>query len=180
MKIYNIEKLSTYKLGYLFLDTSSLIAIISYFKDFSHSLSTLKENGRILVTIPSVAFEFSRTDNIESYNTRAKFIKEFISIYPIERHLNKFTPLIPVLHKTHGGLSYPDFLLYCCLYNFPSSVLLIENHKDFTPTLLDRELTLTIDREEEKQIRNISVYSFSHIKYNKAAANILKTSSNLS
>lgn len=160
MKIYNLGGLSNYNVGYLFLDTSSLIAIISYFKEFSDCLTTLKRNGRALVTIPSVAFEFSRTNNIANYNTRARFLKEFVSIYPIEKHLQNFTPLIPVLHKTNGRLSYPDFLLYCCLYQFPPSVLLTENHKDFTPTLLDRELTLTIDREDEK--------------YNKVADEILK------
>ncbi|MGH7202951.1 MAG: hypothetical protein ACREHC_00730 [Candidatus Levyibacteriota bacterium] len=174
MNIYNLEKLSAYNVGYLFLDTSSLIAIVSYLSNFSHVLYKLKENGRALVTIPSVAFEFSRTNNIDSYNTRAKFIKEFISIYPIEKHLDSFTPLIPILHRTNGKLSYTDFLLYCCLYQFHSSILLTENHKDFTPTLLDRELTLTIDRDDETQIRNISVYSFSYSKYNKAAEKILR------
>jgi hypothetical protein len=175
MKIYNIEDLSRYKAGYLFLDTSSLIAIISYFKEFSGILNTLKENGIALVTIPSVRFEFSRTNNIENYNIRAGFIKDYVSIYPIEKHLQSFTPLIPVLHKIHGRLSYPDFLLYCCLYKFsPNAILLTENHKDFTPTLLDRELTLTLDREDESQIRNISLYSFSQEKYNKAAESILR------
>ena len=174
MNIYNIEELSKYKVGYLFLDTSSLIAIINYIGEFSHILYKLKENGRALVTIPSISFEFSRTTNIESYNSRIEFIKEFVSIYPIEKYLHKFTPLVPVLHKTNGKLSYSDFLLYCCLYEFQGSILLTENHKDFTPTLLDRELTLTIDREDEDQLRNISVYSFSYPKYNKAAEKILK------
>lgn len=174
MNIYNLKELLKYKVGYLFLDTSSLIAIVNYIDEFSHILYKLKENGRVLVTIPSVSFEFSRTNSIEGYNARIQFIEEFVSIYPIEKYLHVFTPLVPVLHKTHGKLSYSDFLLYCCLYKFQGSILLTENHKDFTPTLLNREVTLTIDREDESQIRNIAVYSFSQYKYDKVAEKILE------
>lgn len=173
MRIHNIENLSDYGIGYLFLDTSALIAITSYFSEFSSVLHTLKDNGRALLTIPSIAFEFSRTENIENYNLRATFLKEYINIYPIEEHLSAFTPLIPVLQKTHGGLSYSDFLLYACLYQFHNSILLTENHKDFTPTLLDRKTVLTVDREDDKQIRNLALYSFSMSKYNNVATKIL-------
>jgi hypothetical protein len=42
--IYNIDSLSWYGVGYLFLDTS-LIVITNYFDEFSDVLSKLKENG---------------------------------------------------------------------------------------------------------------------------------------
>lgn len=175
MKIhYDKESLSKLGVGYTFLDTSSLIAIVSYEKEFSDIIFELKESGRALVTIPSVAFEFARTEDISIYNTRAKFIKDNVSIYPIEKHLSNFNSLIPILQRVNGKMSYTDFLLYCCLYQFNNSLLLIENHKDFTPVILNRDAIFTVDREE-KDIRNIALYSFSHDKYEKAAAAILKS-----
>jgi len=134
----------------------------------------MKQQGRALVTIPSVAFEFSRTDSIAGYDTRANFIKNFLDIYPIEKHLQNFIPLIPVLQRLHGKMSYSDFLLYCCLYQFQGSMLLTENHKDFIPTILNRYGIFTIDRGE-RDIRNIAMYIFDHKKFERAAEDILKT-----
>lgn len=174
MKIhYPQEILPSLGAGYIFFDTSSLIAIISYEREFNTIIGELKNQGRALVTIPSVAFEFSRTDSIKGYNTRANFIKNFLDIYPIEKHLDNFIPLIPILQRLHGKISYSDFLLYCCLYHFRGSMLLTENHKDFTPTILDRKTIFTIDREE-RDIRNIALYLFNHKKFEKAAEAILK------
>jgi hypothetical protein len=117
--------------------------------------------------------QFTRTDSIAGYNVRANFIRNFLDIYPIEKHLQNFTPLIPILQRLHGKMSYSDFLLYCCLYHFKEASLLTENHKDFTPTILDRQLVFTIDREEI-DIRNIALYGFNREKFEKAAADILK------
>jgi hypothetical protein len=57
MKIYYPhETLSNLGVGYVFFDTSSLVAIISYEKEFSGIIENMKQQGRALVTIPSVAF----------------------------------------------------------------------------------------------------------------------------
>lgn len=169
---YHKEIISNLGVGYLFIDTCTLILVTSYLEQFGEIISQLEQQGKVLVTIPSVAFEFTRTNNVESYNTRARFLNNHVSIYPIEKHLGGFNALTPVVQKINPGASYSDFLLYCCLYKFNQSHLLTENHKDFTTALLNRETILTVDTE--KQIRNTALYSFSMPKYEKIAAQILE------
>lgn len=174
MKIYyNKTLISNFGLGYLFLDTSSLIAIINYEKLFSDFLAEIEQTKRTLVTIPSIIFEFTRTDSIDTFNTRVKFINKYVQIYPIEKHLEQFRPLIPILQKVNGKMSYSDFLLYCCLHHFNGSLLLTENHKDFLISILNREMLITLDIDDPT-IRNTAIYSFNYEKYEKAAEGILR------
>jgi hypothetical protein len=173
MKIYNNLQLVEQPLGsFVFFDTNSLIAAINHLVDFQPILDDFVAKKFSFVTIPAVAFEFSRTDSIKGYNERVGFLKKYVSVYPIEKFMDKIQDIIPVMQKIHGTLSYPDFLLYCCLYRFPHSYLLTENHKDFLTSILDRTGILTIE-EYSKEIRNIALYSFNYEKYNKAAAHIL-------
>ncbi len=170
---YRKEVIDTLGVGYLFIDNCSLILISSYQKEFSNILSSLKDQGKVLVTIPSIAFEFSRTDNIQVYNTRRKFLEDYVSIYPIEKHLKGLSNALTItVQKIAGNASYSDFLLYYCLYHFREAHLLTENHKDFKTAILDRETVITIDTD--KDIRNTALYSFSSTKYERFAAKILK------
>jgi len=174
MKLYYqkeiIDKLGV---GYLFIDTCTLILVTNYLEEFSPVLRSLKNQGKELVTIPSVEFEFSRTDNIQVYNTRAQFLKDYVSIYPIEKHLEGLSNALTLtVQKLAPNASYSDFLLYYCLSKFRSAHLLTENHKDFKTAILDRESIFTIDTD--KDIRNTALYRFSFTKYEKIAAQILK------
>ena len=173
MKIYYDKALlSKLGVGYLFIDTTSLIAIITHEELFSEFLEVMEQAGRALVTIPSVAFEFTRTDSIKSYNTRVQFIKNRVSVYPIEKHIEAYRQLIPVLQRICKSMSYSDFLLYCCLNHFHNSRLITENHKDFLTSILNREALITID-DGGPTIRSTGIYSFNYINYEKASADIL-------
>src|SRR5258708_1221461 len=176
MKLYyQKETIFNLGVGYLFIDTCTLILITNYQKEFANILDELKAQGKQLVTIPSVAFEFTRTDSISAYNTRTKFLENYVSIYPIEKYLDGLNnALTLIVQKLNPNASYSDFLLYYCLYKFDSKQthLLTENHKDFKTAILDRESIFTIDTD--KDIRNTALYSFSTIKYEKVAAQILK------
>lgn len=174
MKIYNCLNLSNNPRGsFLFLDNNCLIAIISHEEAFGDILEEFSQKGYAFTTIPSVAFEFSRSDTIETHNKRVTFLKKYTSIYPIERHIDEFPDMMLVLQKACGKLSYTDFLLQCCLYKFSDSYLLTENHKDFLTTILDRTGIISPDGGD-LAIRNIGLYKFSQEKYQKAAANILQ------
>lgn len=174
MKIYHnhtlIAELSN---KFLFFDNNSLVHIIAYEKLFSPLVTNLREKGCEFVTIPSVKFEFSRTNTIEGFNKRTKFLQTFAATYPIEKHMGEFSDLILVLQKINGTMSYTDFLLYCCLYKFPTSFLLTENHNDFITTILDRIDLITIDNDT-KSVKSLGLYKFSKEKYEKAAEKILK------
>lgn len=174
MKIYyDCEILSNLENSLLFLDTSSLIAVTTYENLFSNFLTEIGKVNCEMVTIPSVLFEFSRTESIDIYNKRMKFIENYVNVYPIERHYDQYEELIPILHRIRGRISYTDFLLYCCLYQFSKSFLLTENHTDFSTTILNRLLIITLDKDDQ-EIRNSAVYALSKEKFEKAAANILR------
>lgn len=64
MKIYNLLEIVSYaKEGYLFLDTTALVAMVNYEEYFSDLLSKLRDVDCPILTIPSVVFEFTRTDS---------------------------------------------------------------------------------------------------------------------
>ena len=173
MKTYIPQFLSDLKNKFIFLDTNTFIALLSFENQFSDLIIRLKTQSCTFFTIPSVKFEFSRTETIEGYNKRVEFLKTLCTIYPIERHLDDFNELILVLQKINGKMSYTDFLLYCSLYKFREAYLLTENHKDFLTSILERETVITLD-DNKKEIRNIGVYKFNSQKYEKAASAILE------
>ncbi len=175
MKIYNLDSVLIDLEGkHLFLDNTALILLVSYIEEFSDFLIELKEVECVLLTIPSVAFEFQRSDNIEILNKRTEFLNSYIEIYSIERHLRELEDLIPVIHKIKNAISYTDFLLYCCLYKFKDSILLTENHKDFTTNILDRLNIFTVDNDGQN-LRNSGLYRFNQNKYEKVVSSILSS-----
>jgi hypothetical protein len=174
MKIYNgLEELTPQLEGaFLFFDTSSLIAILEIpellkiFEDLKNSHSVA------FVTIKSVVFEFTRANNLASYNARTNFLNGFLTVYPIEQYLSSLQETVITLHKTVGAhLSYPDFLLYCSLIKVYQSYLVTENHKDFTPVILNRLAVITVD-DEKSYIRNTGIYQIASDKYLKVAKKI--------
>ena len=160
--------------SFLFLDTSAIILIVSYQSLFEDTLLAFKKIGVAFTIIPSIKFELLRTDSLENQLKRSDFMDRYCQIYPIERHLQDFNNLISVIHKISRNSSYPDFLLYCCLYKFLNkSYLLTANHKDFKTSILDRVSLITIDNETE-EMKSLGIYSFSSNKYEKAAKKIIK------
>lgn len=157
----------------LFVDTNTFIGAISHPNIFDNLFKDLKESGCTFLTIPSVVFEFTRgTDSIQDFNKRTKFITNFSSIYPVEKHLEDLEDLTVVLQRIQGQMSYTDFLLIACLYKFPKAFLISANHKDCPLDILDRKFIITIDTD--KDIRNYGIYQFSPEKFDRAANNILK------
>lgn len=177
MKIwYDSELLSNLENKNLFLDTTSLVASISFEKEFSELFGKLNQGGCEFLTIPSVLFEFTRgSSSLSQFNNRSEFIYKTlgITVYPIEKHLDNFEDLIVVLQRISGRISYSDFLLCACLYKFREAYLITENHRDFPTSILDRKHIITIDAGGD-QIRNTAIYQFSITKFNKAAKSILK------
>jgi hypothetical protein len=161
---------------YLFLDTTALIVAISFEKEFSKLFEEIKLVKCEFLTIPSVVFEFTRgSTSLKQFNERVEFIDKTlgVSVYPIEKHLDKLEDLIVILQRISGGISYTDFLLCACLYKFKKSYLLTENHKDFPTEVLDRKSIITIDTGG-RQVRNTAIYQFSKRKFDKVAESILK------
>ena len=145
---------------------------MNYREQFSEVLYKLRKENCAFLTIPSVAFEFQRTDSIEGLNKRTDFLNTYTKIYQIERHIHEFDEVITVLQKIKGKISYSDFLLYCCLYKFAGSMLLTENHKDFTTNILDRVTIFTIDNEGPN-LRTTGLYCLNKTKYEKVVTSIL-------
>jgi hypothetical protein len=150
---------------FLFIDNNALITFIENTTLFFEVVSKLKPLGIELTCIPSVLFEFSRTDSLVNQQKRLKFYNEYIRTYPIEKHLNDFKRIMPVVQISSKNASYPDFLLYCALYKFIGKSYLITSDKDFNLTLLDRKTIITIDND--KQIHNLFIYEMSLLKLNK-------------
>jgi len=174
-EILHIQNLTSVIKGqYLFFDTSSLIAIINHPDLFEKLIADLLHSGCTFSTIPSVVFEFTRSDSLDTYDKRIRFIKTMgISVYPIERHLNQFDAAKLVFQKINPRMSYTDFLLYLSLYKFSTAYLITENHKDFLTSILDRKFIISIDTDID-MIRNLGFYQLSDEKYQKAAQSILR------
>lgn len=174
MKIFSdCDLTSALSNSYLFLDTTAFITAIAYEETFGKLLANLKSNGCALLTIPSVLFEFSRgSDSVEIFNKRAKYLEGLAEVIPIEKFLDQLTDLMVVFQKIGGQMSYTDFLLGACLYQFPGSYLLTENHKDFPAPIFNREHVITVCTD--KDIRNHALFTLSKEQFSKAAENILK------
>ena len=171
--IFDPQLLEDLSDSYLFVDTNTLIALLHNLDFREFVLKTLKEKDVVFITIPSVVFEFTRgSDDLDIFKSKLEFIKNFVAVYPIERHLDKIEDFTIVLQKLKGSIGYTDFLLYACLYKFPQSYLITENHQHLPLQIFDRKFVITIDTGTE--IRNQAIYRFSIDKYNKAAENILK------
>lgn len=173
MKIFNSASDNYLKDSFLFFDTGTLITIVENQKDFSIFLDNLKKINCAFLTIPSVAFEFSRTDNISKFKERNVLLSNF-TIYPIEKQFKDIkTDLIYILQKLSSTSSYTDFLLHYCLMVFKNRGYVITgDHKDFSISILNRTSIITL--ESEKEIKNLAIYQISIEKYEKASKNILK------
>lgn len=172
MKIYyDSDLISELSNQYLFLDTNALINAFSHQQEFGELLKSLKDRKCALITIPSVVFEFTRSDNLEIYKKRAEYLSTLVDVYPIEKNLNEIEDGLFVLQKLGGRMSYTDFLLCACLYKFREAYLITENHKDLPLSILDRRFIITIDNG--KEIRNTAIYKLSKEKLDKAVLNIL-------
>ena len=159
----------------LFIDTNAFIGIFNYQRIFLNLVKKLKDNNCEFLTISSVFFEFTRgSSDINTFNKRSSFIKSNAGIISTEKLLGNIESLTIVLQKVKGDMSYTDFLLCACLYKFPNSFVITEDHQHFPTNILDREFIITIDTE--KQIRNYGIYKFSMDKFNKAAEKILMIS----
>jgi len=169
MKIYkNSVFVSDLKDGYIFFDTSALIATLNFETIYKEILVELKKNDCIFLSIPAISIEFSRTDSIEGYNKRINFLKSLsLGFYSIEKNISEnIFPLNIVLQRINQKIDYTDFLLYFCLFKFRTAFLFTENHSHFSTNLLDRTQILTIDQGND-QIRNMAFYKFSEEKYQK-------------
>jgi|SRR3989344_2409739 len=172
---YDLKQLSSSSNFFVFLDTNCLIGAFVYPNIFSKLFDDLKKLSCEFLTIPSVAFEFTRgTKTVEEFNSKLEFLENLASIYQIEKHLEDFKDLTITLQKIKGSASYTDFLLIAALYKFRKapSYLLNSNHSDCPIDILDREAIVTVDTD--KDIKNYGLYRFSEEKYSKAAENILK------
>ena len=158
--------------AYLFFDTNVFIGSFSYPDLFGELFQSLI-NCEFL-TIPSVAFEFTRgSQTVDDYNDRVEYLKNLAIVYPIERHIDDtFKVLINVIQKIKGTASYTDFLFFSCLYKFTKSYLITADHNDCPLEILDQEFVITIDTG--KDIKTYGIYKFSQDKFNKAAGKILK------
>lgn len=160
---------------WLFLDANSFVAALYYNDPFGNLLIDLKNQGCALVTIPSVLFEFTRgAKSVKDFIKRSNFIQNLATIYPIQNHLEQLMEFTVVCQRVNPQISFTDFLLIACLYKFPNSYVLTENHKDFSLDILERQFIITFDTG--KDVRNHAIYRLSKIKFNKAVAAILKSS----
>lgn len=164
---------SSLKNKWLFLDTNTFVAALYYNDPFRKLLIDLKNQDCALVTIPPVLFEFTRgAKSVIDFIKRSNFIQNLATIYPIQKHIEQLMEFTVVCQRVNPLISFTDFLLIACLYKFPNSYVLTENHKDFSLAILDRQSIITLDTE--KDIRNHAIYHLSKIKFDKAAASILK------
>lgn len=158
--------------NFLFLDTNTLVTAVNY-EEYGQILNKIKDAGCALLTIPSVAFEFTRgSDNIDIYNSRADFLNSIATVFNIEKDLENAKELIVALQKIASDASYTDFLLGICSGKYQCGVL-TENHKHFPLSVFDRKFLITIDTDKEN-VRTHAVYFLSVSKLHKAAENIVK------
>ena len=176
MKIYPSVPADFLRDGILFFDNSALVALINHEDVFGKLINEFRELRCSFAIIPSLFFEFTRTDSVANYNKRVHFLKNHIDmIYPVEKDNAQLKELTVVLQRVKPQLSYTDFLLHCCMYKFRDKGFVItENHRDFSLELLDRKYIITVEDDKNSQIRNTAIYSLNIDKFNKAAENILK------
>ena len=126
---------SHFEQEFLFIDTNILVLAHNNSTFFKQVLIPLKQNPNcVLLTIPSVVFEFTRgSDSIIQYNNKHKLVNQiFENIWPVEKFLSEINEFTLVLHKTSPKMQYTDFLLCVALHKFPGrAVVMTQNHHDF-------------------------------------------------
>lgn len=175
MKIYNLSDLISSTASWLFLDTAVFIYASKNEEEFADIFDKLKKKGCALITIPSVAFEFTRgSSSVSKFNERYGFLSEIATIWPIERQWDKLEKEIVILQKCLGKrkVSYTDFLLMLATITFRGSNLLTTNHHDITEVIFDRESMLTLDQGKDNPV-NIVLYGINQKRYSRRKSNLL-------
>jgi len=157
----------------LLLDTTTLINA-SKSGDLLKLLAEISNSGCMLVTIPSVVYEFTRgVESIEQYNNQMIFIEK-LGVTVISRAEEKITPDMRVFmilynslvaKRREKGPSYTDSLLCAMAYKYRKSgglMIITANHKDIPLALFDREEMITVEINNE--FRTESIYKLSNEK----------------
>jgi hypothetical protein len=157
----------------LLVDSTALIDAAKS-DEFLKLLQEISSGGCILVTIPSVVYEYTRTaDTITEYNKRLDFISELGIVVlnrleeTAEKHQVFAVAYNKSLNRKEKGPSYTDALLCTTVYAYKhkNMMLLTANHKDIPSSIFDRTEFITIDISGDLRVE--AIYKFSPTKFSK-------------
>lgn len=174
MKLLHQQNLSTeLSTRHVFIDSTALIHA-AYSEEFLELLTDIVEHGCLLLTIPSVVYEYSRSaDTPEKFKQRLEFIKALnISILNrVEEEVVKHSVFLIAYNRTFNrrnvGPSYTDSLLCAMAYRFKhmNPLILSSNHRDIPLSIFNRVGLITVD--VSGNLENEALYEFSEDKFTK-------------
>ena len=152
MKIFlSEEALSLVKNNHIFVDTCVFLDLASLRKgdrgEFENKLLQFTKRGSIFVTVEPVAVEFYLGSSQSDLKIKKSYINQLIeSTLPV-RVLNKSkmdSLILEYGRNARGNVSYADLCLGAAIKQFPNSLVLTRNHRDFPLKIFDSKAVFTV------------------------------------
>jgi len=157
MKIFlSEEALSLVKNNHIFVDTCVFLDLASLKKDdrdeFENKLLQFTKQGSIFVTVEPVVVEFYLGSSQADLKIKKSYINHLIeSTLPV-RVLNKIvldSLIVEYGRYARGNVSYTDLCLGAAVKQFPNSLVLTRNYKDFPLKIFDCRAVFTLHLNRE-------------------------------
>ena len=177
MKIFLPEEaLSIVKDSHIFVDTCVLLDFVSFKKEdrveFEDRLSQFTKRGSIFVTIEPVAVEFYLGSSQQDLKIKKSYLNQLIKVILPVRVINKENIeglIVEYGRYARGNISYVDLCLGASTRQFPNSVALTRNHKDFPLKIFDCKAVFVVHLN--KEARTYCFYSYRKAKKRKIKKN---------
>lgn len=140
---------------HIFIDTCILLDFASFKKDkaeFLEKLSLFTKKGGVFVTIIPVAVEFLLGSTVEDLEVKKKYLNRLIEvILPIRSIKEEIIQQLIVEYGRYarGNVSYVDLCLGAAVKQFPNSLVLTRNHKDFPLKIFDCKAVFVVHLNRE-------------------------------
>lgn len=172
MKIFLQEALSIIKNYYIFIDTCVFLDIAVLDKsvrdDFINGLFRFKEEMCAFVTVEPVAWEFFLGSTPKDLEIKKEYFNKLITTIIPTRSLKEETIenlIIEYGRDAMGTLSYTDLCLGTAIKQYPKSLLLTRNYKDFPARIFNCLAVFTISLY--KEVRTYGFYEYKGGKISK-------------
>lgn len=150
------ETLSVIKDIHIFIDTCLLIDIVNLKRkdreELVDKLTLFTQNGCFFVAIEPVAIEFFLGSTEQDLKVKKDYLNQLVTTIIPVRVIKQDVieeSLIEYGKYARGNISYTDLCLGAAVKQFPNSLVLTRNYKDFPLTIFECEAVFTVHLNKE-------------------------------
>ncbi|MBL7150940.1 hypothetical protein ISS86_03345 [Candidatus Microgenomates bacterium] len=151
---------------HIFIDTCILLDFANFKKkqgkaEFLNKLTLFTKNGCVFVTIMPVAVEFFLGSTQQDLKIKKRYFNQLIkTTLPVKIIKEKTIEdlILEYGRYARGNVSYVDLCLGAAIRQFPGSLLLTRNYKDFPLKIFDCRGVFTVHLN--KEVRTYCFYEY--------------------